>query len=362
MKNKMFSFENCSSEALKFTNRRAFFEGSPAAYEALRKRKLLDKACAHMKLSPLYSYVRWTDEAVMIEAAKYKNRAEFRRNNQGAYGYALKNGLLDFAFPYIRGGSRFWHLFELMAVSMKYSEKRVFIKSERQAYNFANKNKLVDIACAHMSKSNVDWDKESVMRECAKYPSRGLFQTALPGAYKHADKHGYLNEACAHMKVTRREMSKDVVLELAKKYKTRSEFQVHDGSAYVHARLGGFLDEACAHMTPGLNGFSKEKAAVLYHLRITMSDGTQLYKIGTTNRSPEARVAGMGVQGGATVEILDAITFESGRDARIAEKRLHRRLSDHRYSGQPVMKNGNTELFTVNVLEFDQARRPKCHV
>ena len=254
-----------------------------------------------MQISPLYSYARWTDETALAEAAKYKNRAEFKRSNQGAYGYALKNNLLAAAFANARDGHNFWHIFELMAVALKYTDKSLFMSSELQAYNFANKNKLVDIACAHMTKSRHDWDKESVMAECAKHPSRGLFQASASGAYKHADKYGY-------------------------------------------------LDEACAHMAPAEYGFSKEKSAVLYHLRITLEDGTPLYKIGITNRKPEARIAGMGIQVGASVEIIDVINFESGRDARIAEKRLHRRMAEFRYRGPAIMKNGNTELFTVGAL------------
>ena len=347
---KKFCPDRCFADALKFTNRRSFFEGAPASYESLRKRKLLDQACAHMQISPLYSYARWTDETALAEAAKYKNRAEFRRSNQGAYGYALKNDLLASAFANAKSGHNFWHLFELMAVALKYTEKTTFISSEPQAYNFANKNKLVDIACAHMTTARIDWDRSSVLIEALKHQSRGMLRVLASGAYKHADKHGYLDEACAHMDVTRRAMTQEMAIDLAKQYETRSKFQECDGGAYSYARLSGCLDQACAHMVPGINGFSKEKSAVLYHLRISLADGTTLYKIGITNRKPETRVAGMGIQAGASVEIIDVTNFESGRDARIAEKRLHRRMAEFRYRGPAIMKNGNTELFTVGAL------------
>lgn len=104
-------------------------------------------------------------------------------------------------------------------------------------------------------------------------------------------------------------------------------------------------------MLPPEYGFSKEKPATLYHLRITTPDGTELFKLGITNRDPLARIAGMGVQAGVVVDVLDSIVFDKGRDARIAEKRLHRKFSSFRYVGPRLMKNGNTELFTVKLLD-----------
>lgn len=294
--------ELCIEEAKKYDSRAKFFNGSRPAYQALLRRKLLDSACSHMTLSPRYSYVRWNTVSVLAEALKYSSRSEFKANCAGAYEFGLANGLLMRACAHMRDARGFWNIFELMAVAVKYDNQAEFIRSEKQAYNYAVKKKLVGIAMAHMAKSRVGWDKATVMAEAAKHQSRGAFQAALSGAYKHADQQGYLDEACAHMPLP--------------------EY-----------------------------GFSKEKSAVLYHLRITAADGLTLYKIGITNRTPEARIAGMGLHEGVTADVIGAIRFDNGRDARIAEKRLHRRLSASKYRGPVVMKNGNTELFTVNAFE-----------
>lgn len=255
-----------------------------------------------MAISPLYVPPKWTREAVFAEAAKYKNRAEFRRSNQGAYGYALSHGLLSQACSHMRGGHRFWHVFELMAVAVKYQNWREFTKSEPQAYNFANKSGLIEIASAHMQRDRKSWDKASVIAEATKFTSRGMFLALASGAYKHANQYGY-------------------------------------------------LEEACAHMPPPDYGFSKEKQASLYNIRIRLPDSTCLFKVGITNRSPAVRLKGMRLAPGVTGEVIEVITFTSGRDARMAEKRIHRKFSSHRYGGPAVMGNGNTELFTVNPLE-----------
>lgn len=255
-----------------------------------------------MELSPVYVPPKWTHASVFAEAAKYRNRAEFKRECSGAHGYALTHGILNQACAHMRDGHNFWHIFELMAVAIKYRDKSDFIRSEKSAYDFAIKRGLLDVIFAHMQSRRRAWDKESVLLVAKDCRSRGELQALHSGAYKHADQYGY-------------------------------------------------LDEACAHMPPPEYGFSKVKPANLYHLRIATPDGLELFKVGITNRDPVARIAGMGLFPGVSAEVISVINFESGRDARMIEKRLHRKFSSHRYGGPPVMKNGNTELFTVNVLD-----------
>lgn len=263
---------------------------------------MLDDACAHMPISPIYSPIRWTHEAVFAEAAKYRNRAEFKRENSGAYCYALSNKILEAACSHMRDGHRFWHMFELRAVAIKYTSRTKFKHEHADAYGFACKAGLLEIVQSHMDQRK-DWSsKADVLAEAAKHQSRGAFQAMASGAFKQA-------------------------------------------------YAGGYLDEACAHMPPPEYGFSKEKQAVLYFLRVSVPGAGDLFKVGITNRDPLARVAGMGAHPGVRIEVMETISFDNGRDARIAEKRLHRKFAKHRYAGAPVMKNGNTELFTVNVLD-----------
>lgn len=299
----LISNEDCFSVARSYSSRSAFAKGSPRHYHALWRRGLLDEAFRGVQVSPVYVPAKWTHELVFAEAAKYRTRAEFKRECGGAHSYALKHGILAQACAHMRDGHNFWHVFELMAVASKYKDKPSFTKAESSAYNFCKKNGLVDLVCAHMAQRR-DWsNKHDVLAEAARHQSRGAFQVLASGAFKQA-------------------------------------------------YAGGYLDQACAHMPPPEYGFSKEKPAILYHLRVTAADGAVLYKIGITNRDPTARIAGMGAFPGVVIELLETIAFTSGRDARIAEKRLHRKFSSHRYTGAPLMKNGNTELFTVNVLDL----------
>lgn len=289
------------AEAKKYSSRSEFAKNSPGSYHMLWKHQILDAACSHMTVSSVYSSKRWDARSVLDEASKYGSRSEFKRECSGAYCYAIENGLLDIACAHMRDGKKFWHTFEVMAVALKYSSFNDFSKNEKSAYQFARKNGLTDLVASRIARKRV-WTKGGVLIEASKHKHKASFRLETPGAYKHALENGYLHEACAHM-------------------------------------------------NPPEFGFSEHKRATLYTVRITLSSGVVLYKIGVTNRQTEKRLAGMGVAAGAIAEIIDSVEFDSGRDARIAEKRLHRKLSSYRYGGPSVLKNGNTELFTINPLE-----------
>jgi hypothetical protein len=300
MQRRKYDRDICFSEALKYKTRSEFYNGSRWAYLSLNHRGLIDKSCSHMKLSPLYSLTRWTEESALKEAAKYQSRAEFKRECAGAHRFAIVNKILEQACSHMTEGIRKWHIFDLAACAIKCETRSEFRKRYQSAFGFSAKHGLIELICAHMTKRR-SWTKDAVLIEAKKSRLRGEFLTSSAGAYKHADKYGYMDEACAHMDVP--------------------EY-----------------------------GFQKEKQAILYYLRLVIPGRPDLFKIGITNRDAESRIAGMGLVAGMRADVLKLTTFKCGRDARIAEKELHKRFAKFKYVGAPVMKNGNTELFIVDVL------------
>ena len=145
-------------------------------------------------------------------------------------------------------------------------------------------------------------------------------------------------------------MSDDEILEIARAHKTRNDFKLADFGAYITAIRRNLIETACAHMEYGGCGFREDMPAVLYQFRVEIGGGQVLYKVGITNRLPKQRLATMGLLQGVTATLLKAVRFARGRDARLAEKCLHRVHSDKRYQGPPVMQNGNTELFTAPLI------------
>jgi hypothetical protein len=105
-------------------------------------------------------------------------------------------------------------------------------------------------------------------------------------------------------------------------------------------------------------GFKSSLPAILYYLRINPLDRPYtLYKIGITNNSVYKRFERDFTKEGRelmSIDILSATHFPIGKDARTEEQRLHKLHAAHRYFGPDILRsNGNTELFTCDVLGLD---------
>ena len=293
----MRTFEECAAEALKYKTRADFRRSSNGHYQSLNHMRRVDEACAHMERV----YRSITDEMVLSAAAQYSTRTEFKRADQALYAAARKRGLTDLAFGHMA------------------------VKKRKQS----------------------DADLAAIAKQHA---TRGEFYKLDSGAYQVAASRGILDAICAHMPDGDRRLTDDEILAIARQYKTRGVFKESDFGAYTTMLRRGLEQQACAHMEPGANGFRDDLPAVLYQYRMTTPDGQVLHKVGITNRPPAKRLLSMGLVKGVSASLVSTIHFQSGRDARIREKQLHKQFSCHRYTGCPVMKNGNTELFTVPVI------------
>jgi hypothetical protein len=118
--------------------------------------------------------------------------------------------------------------------------------------------------------------------------------------------------------------------------KTHGEFLQTTGN-----HLSGQGCPSCA-----VTGFKKNKPAILYYLKIITVDQI-LYKIGITNRTISARFS---VEELKSTEVLWTKNYESGEDCYDEEQRILKESQGFRYIGIPVLYNGNTELFTIDIL------------
>lgn len=292
-----------------------------------------------------------TKEHCFSVAASFSSKAALRKENESVSQWLGRNGLLDEACLHMIPRRRELTNPAIAEIALGFSGRRDFKLADQSAYMAAYKRGILDVVCAHMDvRYRVLTDGE--LRAIAKnFSSRSEFSSFDRGAYQTATKRGILDTICAHMdgKGTRR-LTDAEILEIASQFTTRNDFKLFDFGAYTTALRRDIITEACAHMEPGATGFREDMPAVLYQFRIEFPDGLVVFKSGITNRKPMQRMFTMGINRGYKAELINAIPFALGRDARLAEKRLHRRFSIHKYVGPRVMKNGNTELFTVNVL------------
>lgn len=111
-------------------------------------------------------------------------------------------------------------------------------------------------------------------------------------------------------------------------------------SAFKHYSGQGCPD--CA-----ATGFDPSKPASLYYLSIL---GGTAYKIGVTNRSIEDR---MEKEDSSTYTIVKVWTFEVGQEAYIKEQEVLKTYKTAKYTGDPLLKSGNTEMFSYDILNLE---------
>lgn len=89
--NKVWIFDLCKAEALKYNTRSDFVKYSCSAYHRALQDGFLDQICAHMK-SRRKPYRFWIKEECHKVALLHNTKADFKREEQSAYSLALKRG------------------------------------------------------------------------------------------------------------------------------------------------------------------------------------------------------------------------------------------------------------------------------
>lgn len=93
-------------------------------------------------------------------------------------------------------------------------------------------------------------------------------------------------------------------------------------------------------------GFDDSKPAILYYLSINNGEA---YKIGITNRSVEERYTAEEL---SNIKCLFIKNFIIGKYARLEEKKILTKFKKFK-SDKHLLKSGNTELFTIDILEME---------
>ena len=98
------------------------------------------------------------------------------------------------------------------------------------------------------------------------------------------------------------------------------------------------------------SGFNTNTPAILYYLRVDGSDNEYLYKIGITNLSVSQRFIKSELD---IISVIRTWYFPKGSMALDIEKEILTEFKDFQYRGVGILRSGNTELFTMDVLDLD---------
>ena len=130
---KLWTYDNCKNEALKYNYRNDFRTKSKSAYRISLKNKWINEICEHMN----YKYNKWTKEKCLVEAKKYKTKTEFRKNCQSAYVIANNNKWLDEICLHMlkmKKNNNYWTKKQCLIEAKKYKTINEFRKNEKSAY------------------------------------------------------------------------------------------------------------------------------------------------------------------------------------------------------------------------------------
>lgn len=118
------------------------------------------------------------------------------------------------------------------------------------------------------------------------------------------------------------------------------EWEAHQANL-IHGKRGC---PSCAR-----TGFDPSKPGILYYLRVEHL-GNTYWKIGITNLSVRKRFR---PQDRKKITTLYSVLFEDGNTAQLAERNIKSLYKCYRYHGPDILKTGNTELFTKDILQMN---------
>ena len=97
---------------------------------------------------------------------------------------------------------------------------------------------------------------------------------------------------------------------------------------------------------------------ILYYIAITSEDGQKLYKIGVTNHSVEHRFPDLNKK---KIRIIKLWSFKQGKEAENIEKDILTEFNEFKYKGPKIIRRGNTEIFTKDILNLDNGTKINLH-
>ena len=153
----------------------------------------------------------WTKENCIIDAKKYKNRANWKKNSIGAYTAARKNGWLEECCKHMVLLWKFynWTLNSCKEEALKYNRRIDWKLNSNSSYTNARKNGWLEECCKHMlskeitkklgTKKRIKWRKEICIKEAKKYKTRSELIKNNSNLYNAIIRNNWKNICFKHM-------------------------------------------------------------------------------------------------------------------------------------------------------------------
>ncbi|QDP02183.1 hypothetical protein [Thalassotalea sp. PS06] len=243
--------ELIQKEAIKYKTRSEFNLACKGAVKAARRLGIMESVCSHMDSG---RNIKWNKEAILKEAKKYSSRSEFQRKAGSARNAAQKMGIMEEVCTHMtrpEAKNKKWTPEAILKEAKKYRHPSDFKCAAPGAYHAAhNKYGILEKVTEHMSYKQIQWSKDLMLQEAKKFRTRVEFTKAYPGVFNVGKRMGIWDEACAHMEcglaLSATKWTDDAIITEAKKYTTISEFQICPAGRA--ARRRNIMDACTAHM------------------------------------------------------------------------------------------------------------------
>ena len=225
--------------------RSEFKNNNSKAYHNAKRKGLLDKVCAHMEKKQVQPKVvlpkKWTDEAIVKEALKYKTRSEFQKGCVSAYDAAHKSGKFDELCPHLPKPIVKDYVCnsieDAFSLARKCNNRTELKEKYGKAYEMLRIKRLLNEACSHMEKCKKPiqkWTKEERAKAASSCKTRKEFHEKYSWAhYLASQNEGELDEICSHMPKPNR-WTDELLIELASQCSNMQELKELNFKAYIH--------------------------------------------------------------------------------------------------------------------------------
>lgn len=202
LKRGSWTFYDISEESKKYQTLTEWAKSGKGSYSAASKNGWLKDLASHMPRA-IKPNGYWTKKRVIEDAKKYKTRTEWRKNSSSAATMATRNGWFEAATSHMRllvdHGK--WTKQAVLKEAKKFKTKSEWGRAKNGSYGAALKHGWVDEASKHMVASDRTrkWTKELIIADAKKYSTRGEWHKAKGSAATVAISKGWHDEATKHM-------------------------------------------------------------------------------------------------------------------------------------------------------------------
>lgn len=233
-----WNLETAKKYAKECKSRSEYYKKYYEGYEILKKAGLLDKFFS----KPLNK--KWNKELVHTEALKYDNRHDFAKGSPKAYSAAVRLKILDEVCSHMPNPKdhECKTIEDAIAIAKLCASRTELKEKHNKAYEMLREAKMLDGIAPDKEKRQAEkWTFEKRKEAASLCKSRKEFKSKFPQAYDVARANGELGAICSHMEYHRHKWDEKELIEILSHVHNMKELKEYHHYAWSHLKSNGFV-------------------------------------------------------------------------------------------------------------------------